>query len=104
MSFIPCSIDPFTFPQYSRLDGSDLSIWLNSYKDDGGVPFGSARVSVDPLCPFDNIVLPYLTGGSPMDPVTILFFGDSLDAQARAPLAPAHHSMTEIVASLATLR
>lgn len=49
------------------------------------MPFGSARVSVDPACPLENLVLPYLTGGKSLpEPVTIFFFGDSLDAQARA--------------------
>lgn len=76
--------------QYSRLDDSEQSIWLNSYKDDGGVPFGSARVSIDPDCPLENLVLPYLTGGKGLpEPVTILWVGDSLDAQARKPPCPA---------------
>lgn len=84
-SALPLLRYPF---QYSRLDDQPQSIWLNSYKDDGGVPFGSARVSVDPACPLENLVLPFLTGGKSMDPLTILFFGDSLDAQA----SPLPHS------------
>jgi hypothetical protein len=62
------------------LDDTPASVWLESHDDHGGPPFGSALHSLDPLCPIANVLGDFLNGTASRN-ATILFLGDSLDAQ-----------------------
>ena len=66
---------------YNRLDNTPSSVWLNSYDDAGGPPFGAALTSLDPLCPIKNLIQTYFDRTRPAVNRTILFLGDSLDSQ-----------------------
>ena len=68
---------------YNRLDNTHASVWLATHDDAGGPSFGSALESLDPLCPIQNMLAAYFekNASRPHHNTTILFLGDSLDAQ-----------------------
>lgn len=67
---------------YNRLDNTSASVWLEADSDEGGVPFGEAWASLDPRCQLENYISPLLSRTSKLARnVTIVFLGDSLDAQ-----------------------
>jgi hypothetical protein len=67
---------------HNRLDNTSASVWLEADSDEGGVPFGSAWTTLDTHCQLENYISPLLSRTSPLARnVTIVFLGDSLDAQ-----------------------
>ena len=67
---------------YNRLDDTPASVWLEADSDEGGAPFGEAWTTLDPHCQLTNYVAPMLSRASKLARnVTIVFLGDSLDAQ-----------------------
>ena len=68
---------------YNRLDNTPASVWLATHDDAGGPSFGSGLQSLDPLCPIHNMLSAYFekNASRPRYNRTILFLGDSLDAQ-----------------------
>ena len=67
--------------EYHRLDDTPESLWMGGSNDSGGHPFGEAWHVLDPECQTRNYVTPVLAAQHIPQNITVLFLGDSLDAQ-----------------------